>query len=123
MEVKRVKMKLTKSQLKEMIKEVLEEGMAPGLGYSSKEAKTIMDQSVREYAKILRKAQYNIIKDWMSKAKSGVIDYFDISRGITGGDVTRAYKYEVDFLAEMLQKENIINRFRKYFGGRKGKKR
>ena len=116
-------MKLTKSQLKEMIKEVLEEGMAPGLGYSSKEAKTIMDQSVREYAKILRKAQYNIIKDWMSKAKSGVIDYFDIRRGITGGDVTRAYKYEVDFLAEMLQKENIINRFRKYFGGRKGKKR
>ena len=36
MEVKRVKMKLTKSQLKEMIKEILEEdSMAPGAGYSS----------------------------------------------------------------------------------------
>ena len=97
--------------------------MAPGAGYSSKEAKTVVEQGIEDYAKILRKAQYQIIKDWMRKAKSGVIDYFDISRGVRGGDVTRAYQYEVDFLAEMLHKTKIIDRFRKYFGGRKGKKR
>tara|TARA_Y100000593_G_scaffold20120_1_gene40319 strand:- start:257 stop:727 length:471 start_codon:yes stop_codon:yes gene_type:complete len=91
--------------------------------WSSKEAKIIMDQSVREYAKVLRKAQYKIVKDWMRKAKSGVLDYFDISKGIRTGDVSRAYQYETDFLADMLQKDKIIDRFRKYFGGRKGKKR
>ena len=92
-------------------------------GYSSKEAKTIMSQSMKEYAKILRKAQYDIIKDWMRKAKSGVIDYFDISRGVNTGDVTRGYPYEIKFLASMLHKDKVIDRFRTYFGGHKGKKR
>ena len=117
-------MKLTKSQLKEMIKEILEEdSMASGLGYSSKEAKTVIEQSIEEYAKILRKAQYKIIKDWMSKAKSGVMDYFDIVRGIKANQVQRTYPYEADFLRGVLNRDKIMDRFRKYFGGRKGKKR
>ena len=50
--------------------------------FSSKEAKKVVDDGLRVWAKDLRKVQYRVIKDWMSKAKSGVIDYFDIVRGI-----------------------------------------
>ena len=108
-------MKITKSQLKEMIREelLMEEP------FSSPEAKKIMDQSLREYAKILRKAQHKVIKDWMRKAKAGVLDFFDISNGLRKGDVSRAHKYETDFLRSVLTKDNIINRFRSYTGGRK----
>ena len=90
--------------------------------FSSREAKQIMDQSLREYAKVLRKAQHKIIKDWMSKAKAGVLDFFDIQRGLSGGDMSRAHQYETDFLRDVLRKDKIIDRFRSYFGGRKRKK-
>ena len=108
-------MKLTKQKLKEMIREELlrEEP------FSSPEAKKVMDQSLREYAKILRKAQYKVIKDWMSKAKAGVLDFFDISRGLKSGDVSRAHPYETEFLRNVLRKDKIIDRFRSYTGGRK----
>ena len=91
--------------------------------FSSPEAKKIMDQSLREYAKILRKALHKVIKDWMSKAKSGVIDFFDIQKGLSTGDMSRAYQYETEFLQSVLIKDKIIDRFRKYFGGKKGKPR
>ena len=117
-------MKLTKSQLKEIIQEILEEDWASTTpAYSSREAKTIIEKSIEDYAKVLRKAQYKIIKDWMSKAKAGVIDYFDLMRGIKANQVQRTYPYEADFLRNVLLKDKIIDRFKKYFGGRKGKKR
>ena len=78
---------------------------------------------IREYAKVLRKAQHKIIKDWMSKAKSGVLDFYDINRGIKTNQVSKTYPYEADFLRNVLLKDKIIDRFKKYFGGRKGKKR
>ena len=93
-----------------------------GPGYSSKEAKVIVDGSLRQYSKQLRKLQYNLVKDWMSKAKSGVVDFFDINRGLQMGDASRAYPYEIQFLMSVLTKDKIIDRFRKYFGGKKGKK-
>ena len=92
-------------------------------GFSSKEAKNAIDKGVRDYSTLLRKAQYKIIKDWMQKAKSGVVDYFDLVRGLQTGDSKRAYPYETDFLMKVLQKDKIIDRFRKYFGGKKGKRR
>ena len=92
-------------------------------GYSSKEAKMVIDGSLKQYAKELRKVQYKVIKDWMSKAKSGVIDFFDINRGLQSGDVSRAHPYETQFLMSVLTKDKIMDRFRKYFGGKKGKKR
>ena len=91
--------------------------------YSSKEAQVIMDKSVREYAKILRKAEYKIIKDWMTLAKKGIIDYFDIVRGLQTGDFNRAYPFELSFLKGILDRNKIMNRFRQYFGGKKGKPR
>ena len=94
-----------------------------GPGYSSPEAKKIVDGSLRQYSKQLRKLQYNLVKDWMSKAKSGVVDFFDINRGLQMGDASRAHPYETQFLHSVLTKDKIMDRFRKYFGGKKGKKR
>ena len=65
--------------------------------FSSKEAKNIIDGSVRGYATILRKAEAKVIKAWMSKAKAGVIDYFDIVRGLQTGDASRAHPFEIRF--------------------------
>ena len=59
------------------------------------------------------------MKDWMTKAKAGVIDFFDLARGFQKGDMSRAYPYEVEFLMTVLTKDKIIDRFRKYFGGTK----
>ncbi len=91
--------------------------------YSSNEAKKVVDDALRMYAKELRKLQGKVIKDWMTKAKAGVIDFFDLVRGFQKGDMSRAHPYEVEFLQSVLTRDKIIDRFRKYFGGKKGKKR
>ena len=101
----------------------ISETNVPGMGYSSKEAKTVVEKGLEDYAKILRKAQFKVIKDWMTKAKAGVIDYFDLMRGINANQVQRTYPYEADFLRSVLIKDKIIDRFRSYFGGRKGMRR
>jgi len=127
-------MKLTKEKLKKIIKEELEKinedsSIQVGKnqqfyqGFSSKEAKDAIDSGVKDYSKLLRKAQYKIIKDWMSKAKAGVVDYFDLVRGLNTGDAKRAHPYETDFLQKVLEKDKIIDRFRKYYKGKKGKRR
>ena len=87
--------------------------------HSSPEAKKVVDDALRMYSRELRKLQAKVIKDWMSKAKSGVIDFFDLVRGFQHGDSRRAYPYEIDFLMSVLTKDKIIDRFRKYFGGKK----
>ena len=94
-------------------------GMSSPPPHSSKEAKKIVDDALRSYSKELRKLQGKVVKDWMSKAKSGVIDFFDLVRGFQHGDSRRAYPYEIDFLMSVLTKDKIIDRFRKYFGGKK----
>ena len=91
-------------------------------GWSSKEAKKVVDGAVKNYAKDLRKVQYRVVKDWMTKAKSGVIDFFDIQRGLTTGDIKRAHPYETDFLQKVLTRDKIVDRFRNYYGGKKGMK-
>ena len=91
--------------------------------FSSKEAKMVVDDALRKYSKELRKLQGKVVKDWMSKAKSGVIDFFDLIRGFNSGDVNRAHTYEIKFLHGLLTKDKISNRFRSYFGGKKGKPR
>ena len=90
-------------------------------GFSSKEAKKVIDDGLRLWAKDLRKVQYRVIKDWMSKAKGGVIDYFDIVRGLETGDISRAHPEETRFFKAILDRDKITNRFRSYFGGKKGK--
>ena len=94
-------------------------GMSSPPPHSSKEAKKVVDDALRSYSKELRKLQGKVVKDWMSKAKSGVIDFFDLIRGFQHGDSRRAYPYEIEFLMSVLTKDKIIDRFRKYFGGKK----
>ena len=121
-------MKISKKRIREIIREEIqmlnEKPMMQGQfyqGYSSKEAKNIIDKELKMWAKDLRKVQYRVIKDWMSKAKSGVIDYFDIIRGLETGDIARAHPYETKFFKAMIDRDKIMNRFRQYFGGKKGK--
>ena len=90
--------------------------------YSSKEAQKVVDSAIRDYSKQLRKIQGKIVKDWMTKAKSGIIDFFDLVRGFQHGNMSRAYPYEVEFLQSVLTKDKIVDRFRKYFGGTKAMK-
>ena len=92
-------------------------------GYSSKEAKDIVNDALKQYSKDLKQLQYRVIKDWMSKAKAGVIDYFDLVRGLETGDIARAHPYEARFFKAILNRDKIMNRFRSYFGGKKGKPR
>ena len=87
--------------------------------FSSKEAKMVVDDALRQYSKELRKLQGKVVKDWMTKAKAGVIDFFDLVRGFQKGDTSRAHPYEVEFLQKVLTKDKIVDRFRKYFGGKK----
>ena len=87
--------------------------------FSSREAKMVVDDALRKYSKELRKLQGKVVKDWMTKAKGGVIDFFDLVRGFQHGNMSRAYPYEVEFLQSVLTKDKIIDRFRKYFGGKK----
>ena len=118
-------MKITESKLREIIREELqnEDWSSAKQPFSSKEAKKVMDDSLRMWAKDLRKTEHKIIKDWMTKAKAGVLDFFDIEKGLTRGDASRANPEETQFLHKILTKDKILNRFRSYFGGKKGKPR
>ena len=118
-------MKISKQRLREIIKEELQK---EDFGYtikqlpsfSSKEAKDVVDKGLRMWAKDLRKVEGRVIKDWMTKAKAGVIDYFDIVRGLQVGDASRAHPEETTFFKALIDKDKIMNRFRSYFGGKKG---
>ena len=116
-------MKLTKQRLKEIIKEEFqnEDWKTERPGYSSKEAKKVIDDALRMWTKDIRKVEHRVVKDWMSKAKRGIIDYFDLVRGLETGDISRAHPYETKFFKAMLDRDKITDRFRKYFGGKKGK--
>ena len=118
-------MKISKKRLKEIIREELQKedfGMSSRQlpSFSSKEAKDIVDDGLRKWAKELRKVEGKVIKDWMTKAKAGVIDYFDIVRGLQVGDARRAHPEETTFFKALIDKDKIMNRFRSYFGGKKG---
>ena len=91
--------------------------------YSSNEAKKIVEGRLAMYVKEMRQLEHKLIKDWMSAAKAGVIDFFDLVRGFNTGDVNRAHRYEIKFLHDLLTKDKIADRFRSYFKGRKGKPR
>jgi hypothetical protein len=90
--------------------------------FSSKEARNIIDGQLKNMVKDLRRVQGKVIKTWMDGAKSGQIDFFDIIRGLKTGDVRRAHQEETDFLVSVLTRDNIVDRFRSYFKGKKGKK-
>ena len=125
-------MKITQSQLRQMIQEeILKEASSSSFGsmktyynsYSSNEAKKVVEGRLAEYVQQLRKLEGKLIRDWMQGAKSGAIDFFDLMRGFNTGDVRRAHGYEIKFLDGLLSRDKIQDRFRSYFKGRKGKRR
>ncbi len=123
-------MKISKKRLEEIILEEMEKlsedfghSVKQMQGFSSKEAKDIVDDGLRDWAKDIRKVEGRVVKDWMTKAKAGVIDYFDLVRGLETGDIARAHPFETKFFKAILDRDKIMNRFRSYFGGKKGIKR
>jgi hypothetical protein len=124
-------MKISKNRIKEIIREEIKNMKNEDFGmsakqlpqWSSKEARKVVDDGLRMWAKDLRKTEYRVIKDWMRKAKAGAIDYFDIVRGLETGDIKRAHPEETRFFKALLDKDKIMNRFKSYFGGKKGKRR
>ena len=115
---------MNKSEMKTLIRETIEEELSEDWrteknAWSSPEAKQIIDDSLRLWSKDLKQVKYRVIKDWMEKAKAGVVDFFDIEKGLTRGDASRAHPKEVELLHDLLIRDKIIDRFRKYFGGKK----
>tara|TARA_Y100001963_G_scaffold9271_1_gene11921 strand:+ start:270 stop:1127 length:858 start_codon:yes stop_codon:yes gene_type:complete len=124
--------KITETKLREMIRhsirtnlkkkeknELKEDWRTEKNAWSSKEAKGIMDDSLRLWSKDLKQVKGRVVKDWMTKAKAGVLDFFDIEKGMTQGDVSRAHPKEVELLHNLLTRDKIMDRFRSYFGGKK----
>tara|TARA_Y100000593_G_C4179202_1_gene271164 strand:- start:226 stop:618 length:393 start_codon:yes stop_codon:yes gene_type:complete len=116
---KQQEIKLRKLIRKQLSEEINEDWRTEKHPWSSKEAKTIMDDSLRKWSKQLKQVKHQVIKDWMKAAKSGVMDFFDISKGLTTGDVSRAHPKEVELLHDLLLRDKILDRFRSYFGGKK----
>ena len=104
---------------KQLVENLNEDWRTEKNKWSSDEAKTIMDDSLRKWSKQLKQVKYQVVKDWMRSAKSGVMDFFDIEKGLSGGDVSRAHPKEVELLHNLLIRDKIIDRFRSYFGGKK----
>ena len=115
---------MNKLKIKTLIRETIEEELSEDWrteknAWSSPEAKQIVDDALRLWSKDLKQVKYRVVKDWMEKAKAGVIDFFDIEKGLTRGDASRAHPKEIELLHDLLVRDKIIDRFRKYFGGKK----
>ena len=115
---------MNKLKIKTLIRETIEEELSEDWrteknAWSSPEAKEIVDDALRLWSKDLKQVKYRVVKDWMEKAKAGVIDFFDIEKGLTRGDASRAHPKEIELLHDLLVRDKIIDRFRSYFGGKK----
>ena len=115
---------MNKIKIKTLVRETIEEELSEDWrteknAWSSPEAKQIVDDALRLWSKDLKQVKYRVVKDWMEKAKAGVIDFFDIEKGLTRGDASRAHPKEIELLHDLLVRDKIIDRFRKYFGGKK----
>jgi ABC-type molybdate transport system substrate-binding protein len=89
------------------------------VGFSSKEAKTIMDKEVKGYSKVLKKAAHSILKQMLALVKAGKVDYFDVLRSVGSGLWGRIDAHESDFIESFLHKNKIESRFRSYLKGKK----
>jgi gas vesicle protein len=89
-------------------------------GFTSKEARAIVEKQLKQHSKMLKKVKYNLIKDWLQLAKSGKADYFDVMRVVRWGDIRRASGDELNFMKSVLMDERVENGFRRYYKGKKG---
>ena len=80
--------------------------------FSNPEAKSHMDNDVRQMSKILGKASQQVIKIMMDGVKSGKYDAMDITRGIQTGEWNRTHEGERPFMKMLWRK--VRNGFRRY---------
>ena len=80
--------------------------------FSNPEAKSHMDNDVRQMSKILGKASQQVIKIMMDGVKSGKYDALDIIRGIETGNLNRTHEGERPFVKMLWRK--VRNGFRRY---------
>ena len=89
-------------------------------GYTSKEARAIVEKLLKQHSKMLKKLKYNLIKDWLQLAKSGKADWFDVNRILSTGDIRRAEGNELEFMQSIMLSDKVENAFRRYYKGKKG---
>ena len=80
--------------------------------FSNPEAKSHMDNDVRQMSKILGKASQQVIKIMMDGVKGGKYDALDIVRGIETGEWNRTHEGERPFMKMLWRK--VRDKFRKY---------
>ena len=80
--------------------------------FSNPEAKSHMDNDVRQMSKILGKASQQVIKIMMDGVKGGKYDALDIIRGIETGEWNRTHEGERPFMKMLWRK--VRNGFRRY---------
>ena len=80
--------------------------------FSNPEAKSHMDNDVKQMSKILGKASQQVIKIMMDGVKGGKYDALDIIRGIETGAWNRTHNGERTFMKMLWRK--VRNGFRRY---------
>ena len=80
--------------------------------FSNPEAKSHMDNDVKQMSKILGKASQQVIKIMMDGVKGGKYDALDIIRGIETGEWNRTHEGERPFMKMLWRK--VRNGFRRY---------
>ena len=80
--------------------------------FSNPEAKSHMDNDVKQMSKILGKASQQVIKIMMDGVKGGKYDALDIIRGIETGNLNRTHEGERPFMKMLWRK--VRNGFRRY---------
>ena len=106
-------MKITKTQLREIIREELDnlDEITP-LPFSSPEAKEQVNRDMVVMSKHLGKASQQVIKIMMDGVKGERYDAMDLARGIKEGPAKRTHYGETEFIQQLWHK--VRSGFRRY---------
>ena len=88
--------------------------------FSNPEAKSHIDNDIRQMSKILGKASQQVIRIMMDGVKSNKYDALDIVRGIQFGDLNRTHEGERPFMKMLWRK--VRKGFRRYMPNKKLRK-
>jgi len=90
---------------------------AQTLGYSSPEAKKLVQQDIIEMGVLFNKVSQQSIKKMLDGVKNGKYDAMDLIQGIKGGDIKDTSTGVKEMLNVLWTK--VEKRFRSYLGGKK----
>ena len=89
----------------------------PSMGYSTPEAKKMVEKDIQVMGKIFNKASQQSIKMMLSGVKGGKYDAMDLIQGIKGGKAGDTSMGVADMLRVLWNK--VDKRFRSYLRGKK----